>query len=70
MRSRGFILCLVALGLLGLLGFTKGIDTSMAIVGVVGAYMARRGAEGVASVTAAGKDPEADTLAAIESVKR
>ena len=66
--SRGFILCLLALVSLSAISLIKGIDTSMAIVGVIGAYMARRGAEGVASVNAAAKDPEADTLAAIEMV--
>ena len=68
-KSRGFILTLVAVVCLTFIAYVKGIDTSMATATVVGAYLARRGAEGVSSVLAASKDPEADTLAAIREVK-
>ena len=69
MKSRGFILSILAITCLTFLGYAKAIDTSMAIATIAGAYLARRGAEGVSSVMAASRDPEANTLEAIKEVK-
>ena len=67
--TNSLLLCILGTGALTLIAYLKGTDTSMAVATIIGAYIARRGAEGVAAVNAASKDPNADTLAAIREVQ-
>jgi hypothetical protein len=67
--TNSLIITLIGLVCLTALGLRNDMDVSMAISGVVLSYVGSRGALKGTGMIAASRDPEVDTLKAIEKLK-
>lgn len=67
--KKSFLISVLGLGALLTLGLAKGIDTSMAISGVVLAYVGSRSGLKGAGMLAASRDKDCSTMDAIDKLR-
>jgi hypothetical protein len=68
-KSRSFVLTLLGLTILAVMAY-RGVDTSGAIVALIGMYIGAKQSLKASSVWAASKDPAADTTQVIKELSK